>query len=338
VAADDMLMIPSFTLVWISELYEHSLHSGEPTLFRQFQDTVWDIISKALARKEKDYTLYRSLDNPKTWNFCEWTPHLSRLDEFPQSVYNLYLYEAMISASRLYSQIGNQERSRFLADAAAALGRCIEQTFWDEENSCYTSLLPGKIPSSEHVQALMLYNGLVPEEKVERVFKTLCSRKLIPLSYNALAYYVRGLMAGDATMRAAVEPFLQQQFEGPVLSGATSLWETAFGGDDFCNAGSLCHAWSSIHAYYAKRYLLGVAPLEPGYRCFEVKPYAGAHYHAEGAVPTPHGFITVSWTRNGDGLDLEIRHPAGLKPIVASYPEFPLNTIRCVEEPLIAQN
>ena len=125
-------------------------------------------------------------------------------------------------------------------------------------------------------------------------------------------------------MRAAVEPFLASQFEAPVLSGATSLWETPLGSDDFDFAGSCCHAWSSIHAFYSKRYLLGVSPLTPGFKRFQVKPYPGRHAFAEGEVPTPDGSIAVSWKHTAAGLDMTVRHPETLKPEVASYPEVPI--------------
>ena len=34
-----------------------------------------------------------------------------------------------------------------------------------------------------------------------------------------------------------------------LLSGATSFWETGYGDEDFDDAGSLCHGWSSVACY-----------------------------------------------------------------------------------------
>ena len=321
---EKMLMITSFTLVWISELYEHCLHSGSVALFEKFQKTVQEILDKALARPCGPKGLYRAQENPNAWNFFEWTPNLSRQNEFPQSPYNLYLYEALVSAAKLYAVCGNPQQAQRLMDKAKEIGESLEKTFWDEESQCYATLLPGKVKPSEHIQALMLYNGLVPESKIDRVFQKLQSGELHALSYSVLAYYVRALMAGTSKMRAAVEPFLERQFDAPVLSGATSLWETPLGSDDFDYAGSCCHAWSSIHAYYAKRYLLGVSPLTAGFKRFEAKPYPGKHAFASGDVPTPDGPITVSWKQTDAGLAMTVRHPETLKPELSAYPEAPI--------------
>lgn len=44
-------------------------------------------------------------------------------------------------------------------------------------------------------------------------------------------------------------------FGGMLFKGATSYWETAEGEADFEDAGSLCHAWSSVPCYFMNKYL-----------------------------------------------------------------------------------
>ena len=73
--------------------------------------------------------------------------------------------------------------------------------------------------------------------------------------------------------------------------------------------------------YFCGRCILGVTPLEPGFRKFEVKPYSAGLPEASGSVPSPHGFIYVSWTRTESGMKVEIRHPKDLECTTASYPE-----------------
>ena len=103
-------------------------------------------------------------------------------------------------------------------------------------------------------------------------------------------------------------------YEKMLFSGATSLWETPFGANDFRAAGSLCHAWSSIHVYWAGAGVLGVEPLEPGFKRFKVSPRTGDLDRAQGVVPTPAGDIAVKWHKEHDELMLEITHPQTLEP------------------------
>jgi hypothetical protein len=83
--------------------------------------------------------------------------------------------------------------------------------------------------------------------------------------------------------------------------------------------------------YYCGSAFLGVTPLEPGFAKFEVKPYAGDLPEASGTIPTPKGPIMVSWKRYDEGLELEVAHPAGLEPVISSYPECPVLNCRFAE-------
>ena len=229
----------------------------------------------------------------------------------------------------MHEKHGSHDRAVLLRDAAAALGTQIERIFRDPAVGAYATLLPGKVRLNEHVQVLMFFHNLVPEDLFRSVFESLCSGKLVPISYSALSYFVRALMPLGPEARAFVEKTISEQFEPPVLSGATSLWETAFGADDFAFAGSLCHAWSSIHVYYAGAYVLGVSPLAPAFKQFSVRPYPGRLMRASGAIPTPSGDIHVSWKQTSAGLELEVEHPAALEPVFDRYPEFPVASIFC---------
>jgi len=68
---------------------------------------------------------------------------------------------------------------------------------------------------------------------------------------------------------------------------------------------STAHAWSAAPAVYLPARVLGIRPLEPGYRTFVVDPCPGDLQWAKGSVATPHGPIHVSWRRN-EKNELEI--------------------------------
>ncbi len=323
------ITIPCFTMVWIVELYEHYLHTGSLRLFEKFRPTVESILKRALERRTPN-GLYHAGNSEIVWNFYEWTTGFGRLDRYPQAPYNLYFYEALRAAEQLSAASGDETNARKLHNAAIPLGKLLETTFWQESAECYATF-PADEENTvyhEHVQALMLFNGLVPQEKLPRLLNTIRSGTLVPASYSAMPYLLRGMMDTLPEARAHMEQVLRKTFEPPVLSGATSLWETEFGGDDFSDAGSLCHAWSSITAYYSNRYVLGVSPLLPGFRKFQVKPYPGHLLRAEGTVPTPAGNIFVSWFREGNGIRLTIRHPAELEAVVEEFEEFPLLSVQ----------
>jgi hypothetical protein len=74
---------------------------------------------------------------------------------------------------------------------------------------------------------------------------------------------------------------------------------------------SAAHGWSASPAIYLPSYVLGIRPLEPGYRTFVVDPCPGDLEWARGTVVTPYGPIHASWWRNEEGkIEIECSAPA----------------------------
>ena len=76
------------------------------------------------------------------------------------------------------------------------------------------------------------------------------------------------------------------------------------------------HAWGSAPANIISRFVLGVRPLEPGYRKILVAPQPGTLQWATGKVPTPLGPVLVN-VQNGDKFRLEVTIPAGATAEIA---------------------
>lgn len=326
---DHKLSIPSFTFVWISELREHWLFSGSGRLFAKHMKLVDEILDKALARRSDGFHVSTTPEHSGVWNFYEWRGNLSTVDDFPQSPYTIYLLEALRSAAYMHRLSGNHDRANVLEGHAAEIGRACEEMFFDPASGAYRTTLTEDATRYELIQMLMLYNRLVPDGKIPKLLEAVFSGKLCKLTYSSLFYMINAMMEAGPEARVHMDRFLMSEFSVPVLSGATSLWETEFAGRDFGNAGSLCHAWSSAMPYYSGAFLLGVRPLEPGFRKFELKIYPGHLTHASGSVPTPHGEIKVSWRLDRDNrLDIRVQAPEGLEMTVSEYGEFPVGTVR----------
>ena len=78
------------------------------------------------------------------------------------------------------------------------------------------------------------------------------------------------------------------------------------------------HAWGAAPANVLPRKVLGVAPLEPGYKKALIWPRTaapsepGALMWARGKVPTVKGPIVVDWQRGAAGLHMVLTLPAGM--------------------------
>ena len=76
--------------------------------------------------------------------------------------------------------------------------------------------------------------------------------------------------------------------------------------------GSRCHAWSATPTYDLTTHVLGVQFTAPGCTEVRVRPNLGDLTWAEGAVPTPLGFVTV---RAEAGKKAEVTLPPGCEAV-----------------------
>ena len=321
--------IPIFSFVWVSEINEHWLHSGSDAVFRKFDAQIELMTGKILELHNPDTGLYRLNTGNGMWNFYEWAPGLSAMgsleDEY-HAPYNLYFYEMLCSYAEMLRRGGQNARAVKYSAIAAELKEAINRNFWDVQHNCYaTKMIGGKLQEyHDHIQFLALYNNIVPAEKLPVVLQTVYSGKLEGVTFSAMLYMLSALMPLSPQAREYAAAALKRSFDPIILSGATSLWETGKGAADFDGAGSLCHAWSSLPVYYYSAWVLGIRPLEPGFKKFLLSPCAGSFNAVKGSVATPSGFICVEWRKSGNGLQITATGPANLTPVLAAFEEAPV--------------
>ncbi|NBD24011.1 alpha-L-rhamnosidase-related protein [Paenibacillus glycinis] len=123
---------------------------------------------------------------------------------------------------------------------------------------------------------------------------------------------------------------IDQVWGGMLDHGATAFWEAfkldTTGAEDYHDALttytaygsyriSLCHAWSSTPAKWIGETVLGVQPLEPGYRRVRIAPAAvGGIRACSGTVNTPLGPLAIKWHLDAGGeLRAIVNAPPGMR-------------------------
>lgn len=154
-----------------------------------------------------------------------------------------------------------------------------------------------------------------------------------------MGYYMLSAMAQGGQYQEAMN--IISDYWGVMLDlGATTFWEDldysaslkaaridelvsqgkydihAEGGA-YCYKGlrhSLCHGWAAGPTAWLSQYVLGVTPLEPGFRKVRIAPHLGDLKWVEGTFPTPHGIIVVSHRKTDNGKIISsIKLPKGVK-------------------------
>lgn len=72
---------------------------------------------------------------------------------------------------------------------------------------------------------------------------------------------------------------------------------------------SSVHAWSTAPAVYFITEIVGIQPIQPGWKKFTVKPHLGSLSKANASVVTPYGAIYVSLQKCKDRIKISIQSP-----------------------------
>ncbi|MGA0567967.1 family 78 glycoside hydrolase catalytic domain [Rathayibacter sp. KR2-224] len=227
--------------------------------------------------------------------------------------------------------------ARIVADVAELLGLADEQAEFDAIatelcrafNANYVDA-DGTVKSDcTTVYSLAIVFGLLSPEHEQ-----FAGRRLAQLAEEA-GYRVSTGFAGtpfitDALTKtghvdAAYRLLLERECPSwlyPVTMGATTVWERwdSMLPDGTINPGQMTsfnHYALGAVADWMHRVVGGIAPLEPGYASVLVAPQPGGGLtHADTALETPHGRVSVRWKVNDGELTVEAELPDGVDGVL----------------------
>lgn len=190
---------------------------------------------------------------------------------------------------------------------------------------------------SKQAAALLSIEGMLDPKEAERIIVDNGAEGFS----SFMGYYMLEALAESGDYVDAMN--LISDYWGAMLDlGATTFWEDfnynngkkagrideivpegkfdihADGGA-YCYIGlrhSFCHGWASGPTTWLSAHVLGVEPVEPGFKKIRVEPHLGDLEWAEGSVPTPYGVISVSHKKDSEGkVTSEVTVPEGIKVV-----------------------
>ncbi len=191
------------------------------------------------------------------------------------------------------------------------------------------------VNASKSGAALLALAGLTDAKKTAHDVLKVGGPKNISTFYG---YYVLQALAKAGETDTALD-FISRYWGAMLDLGATTFWEDfdfawtenasridelvpagkkdVHGGyGAYCYIGfrhSLCHGWASGPTAWLSENVLGITPLEPGFKRVRIVPQLGRLQWAEGAYPTPLGPIKVRHERQADGtVKSKVDAPAGV--------------------------
>ncbi len=222
------------------------------------------------------------------------------------------------SGARLMTVLDDAATAKLCADAAARGHQVVPP-----------------VNASKSGAALLALAGMTDAKQTAADVLKVGGAKNISTFYG---YYVLQALAKAGETDTALD-FISQYWGAMLDLGATTFWEDfdlawtdnaaridelvpagkkdVHGGyGAYCYIGfrhSLCHGWASGPTAWLSENVLGITPLEPGFKRVRIAPQLGRLQWAEGAYPTPLGPIKVRHERQADGsVKSNVDVPAGV--------------------------
>ena len=329
--------IPSFTLMWYLALRDHLLFSGDRETARRRIPVAVEMLGR--LRKTMIDGLLPSPAGMRYWHFYDWAPGMDGSEYHPirnqclsgrrfDAPLNFLFVMAQRAVAEMMDFCGENAAAEELRESAAAAARAMKSCFLNPERGLFVTFVGEQAPPdhyAELTQALAILAEIPGPEETDRLRALLADpgSGLVATTLSQSIYKFDALLSGGEKFAGKVLQRIRDEWGYMLYRGATTFWETIKGQRDFAYYGSLCHGWSAVPAYIFQRYLLGVEPVEPGFRRFRVAPLLSVMDSAAGRVPTPAGGIEVSWSREGKeycgtlavppGLEAEIPETDGVK-------------------------
>ncbi len=307
------ITIPSFTMTWFLAMNDYLMYSGDAAF-----------IADSFPRMQRMLESYRltlkdgllpSPSGKRYWHLYDWAEGLDGTEQNDcrnfavvdrlrfDAPLNLFYVMVLQSVANMALVIGKESFAAQCLEQCEKLKSAAHQAFWNAERKAYTTYQgqQTKPHYAELVQSLAMLAGVGNQTLHRDLRQKLMSEKngLVATTLSQSLYKFEAILLDDSC-GPFVRDSITRTWSRMLFSGATSFWETLQGGWDFNHAGSLCHGWSGIPAYFYGAYGLGVKPLTPGFTRVALKPMLGMGA-LRGAVPTPRGAIRIALDQQEQG-------------------------------------
>jgi len=208
------------------------------------------------------------------------------------AVVNAFHYKALKDMVVLATAIGRTEDAALFAEKAAETYKAFQSLLWDKRKKVFRDGVDTD-HASLHTNMMALAFGLVAPKQEDAVMAFVRSRGMACSVYGSQFLMDAIYAAGDADYGLSLLTSQgDRSWYNMIRAGSTitmEAWDNKYKPNQDWN-----HVWGAVPANVIPRKLMGVEPLEPGWKTFRVRPQIGSLEWANGKVPTIKGDVTVS--------------------------------------------
>jgi alpha-L-rhamnosidase len=322
----------SYSIYWVLGLGSYYLYTGDTAFVQQ----EWPVVEGELAwdasQLDSNGLLVTNSSDGADWDYYDG----AKTGEVTE--YNILYYKALLDGAMLATAAGQTSQAATYTSDAAALKTAINAHLFDSSTGLYYISNTQTTGVAQDANSLAVLYGVAPAADDASILASLKTDLWTsqygpePFTANAgdssvISPYISGynldalLTTGDTADAESLLTTLWGHMIAPGADDTGTMWENVNpdGSPGFGATSSLSHGWSTMPASALPQYMLGIAPVTPGYATWLVQPEPGDLSWAEGQTPTPHGMIAVSWAgQSGDGaFAMNVTAPSGTSGTIA---------------------
>ncbi len=225
------------------------------------------------------------------------------------TVVNAYHYRTLVLMAKIAKVLGETDDAEDYTLKAEKFKKTFNKAFFDKAKQCYRDGADSE-HCSLHANMFPLAFGLVQEKHKPSVCALIESKGMACSVYGSQflmdALYNAGM--DDHALSLLCSTGLRSWYN-MIRTGSTitlEAWDTRFKPNLDWN-----HAWGAAPANIIPRYIIGLQPIEPGFRRMRLKPQPSTLGSATATIPTIQGDVKVSFSNKpGESFELHVEIPA----------------------------
>ncbi len=304
--------IVDYLPVWVMAVWDYYVYTGDNDFLNDVYENIKKLLQWLGSHANHDGLLEK---RPEWWIFLDWgNTKKNGIVTGLQCVY----YKSLVDAANIAHVLGlNDDRIYFL-EKAFVVKKSINKYLWSETEGafcdCVQSFNNEKSGLSIQTNCFAVLFDIADDRKKHAIRNFISERRYQPIKTGYFKLYELDALFKLGLYKEFLDGF--KFWEGMIILGATTFWETFDLTELKIPDVSLCHGWSAAPLYLLPSRILGVVPRKPGFKKFEIRPRIMGFDRIEGSIPTKYGSIVVIFQRIDGGASLVCEIPAGTQATI----------------------
>ncbi len=318
VPSDWWNILPAWTALWMRMCTEYYQFTGDEAGAKELLVSL-----KKNHEGLESFVREDGLIEITGWNMFDWAPMDTPSTGAVVTHICCFFVLALRDVAKFAAQVGDAAFADQCTKLADRIKFAVNKYLWNDEKQAYTDALRPEGQSkvfSQQTQTVAASSGVAEGERAARCLSIIHTppEGFVVSGSPFYEFFLLEALQSEGKDQAFIDR-IRTDWGFMIDAGATTFWEM-FSGSGWINndtsrvTRSFCHGWSAAPTFFLTSWVLGVRPLEPGFKKMVIEPHAGDLLWSRGTVPTPYGVVNLNWVNEpGKPMRLTAKVPADLE-------------------------